>query len=130
MKNKWKLIMAMVLFACAIGIGVYQYSKGGESAPDDAKLAVPWYCLHCRKGYMLTPAQYEPTLGKGMHPAFTGDAGDTTAMVMIIECPVCKGAAVAARRCDVHGEIYDPRDADPARRRCSQCAAKQDAAKP
>ncbi|MCB9852307.1 MAG: hypothetical protein H6819_04365 [Phycisphaerales bacterium] len=129
MKNKWKLVLALTLFACAIGIGVYAYKDGGESAPDDASLAVPWYCHRCNKGYMLTPAQYEPTIGKGVHPANEGDSGDMTAMVMIVECPVCKGAAVAARRCEVHGEIYDPRDADPARRQCSQCAAKQGATK-
>jgi hypothetical protein len=120
MNERKKLIVAVVLFVCAIGVGLYSFLATGSTAPDDSSLAKPWYCHRCNEGILLTPAEYENTIGSAVHPAHEND-GELTAMVMVVQCPKCKGAAVAARQCELHNTIFDPRDADPSKRYCPQC---------
>lgn len=124
MKNRQKLIVAIVLFAFAIGLGAYQMFGTPSGIPVDQSLAEPWYCYGCGEGLMLAPIEYEATIGKAIHPAYEGEAGDTTALVTVVRCPKCGGPAVAARICEEHLVVFDPRHRDPAKRSCPQCPAE------
>ena len=121
MKQKKLLIVAGVLIVCAAAVGLYSLVGAQGESPDDQSLAKPWYCHRCNEGMLLTPAQFESTIGSAVHPAHEGDGGDTRALVMVVQCPKCEGAAVAARQCESHKTIFDPRDGNPAKRRCSDC---------
>ncbi len=123
MNERKKLIVAVVVIVCAIGAWVYRSMIYQPGVSDDPSLAKPWFCHRCNEGMLLTPAEFESTIGSAVHPADEADGGDTTALVMAVQCPKCSGAAVAARQCDLHKEIFDPRDADPTKRRCSKCDA-------
>lgn len=121
MSDKTKQVVAGIVILCAIGAGAFWFTRPSGEIPDDRSAARPWYCYHCKKGFLLTPAEFELTIGTAVHPAEEGKAGDTTALVTVVKCPFCGGAAVAARQCKKHGEIFDPRNPDPTQRYCSQC---------
>ncbi len=123
MKQKKMLIVAGALIVCAAGAGLYSRFGAQNESPDDQSLAKPWYCHRCNEGMLLTPAQFESTIGNAVHPAHEGDGGDTTALVMVVQCPKCQGAAVAARQCETHKMIFDPRDGEPTKQSCPKCEA-------
>jgi len=118
-----KLLLALLLIGAAGAAVWFAASPAEDASPDDPALAKAWYCHRCDAGFLLTPAEYEKTIARGMHPAYQSPegGGDMTASVLIVQCPTCGGVAVAAQRCEKHGVIYDPRDGDPEKRRCPQC---------
>lgn len=130
MNERKKLIVAVVLIGCAIGAWVYRAAIYHPGFPDDPSLAKPWYCHRCDEGMLLTPAEFESTIGSAVHPADEAEGGDTTALVMVVQCPKCKGAAVVARQCEAHKVIFDPRDDDPTTQHCPKCKASESSNQP
>lgn len=129
MNQRGTKLLVIILAVCVAGAIVsWVYFNSSAQAPDDASLAKPWYCYHCQKGFLLTPAEYEQTIVSAVHPADeANDTHDMTALVMAVKCPQCGGIAVAAQRCGEHGEIFDPRNPDPKKRYCTQCGPGSDA---
>ncbi len=125
MKNRTQImrIIAVVLTIAAAVALWFSWKSGADDVPTDSALAKAWYCHHCNRGVMLAPSEYENTVTRGIHPAYqhSDGGGDMTSSVLVVKCPTCGKVAVAARRCDHHGTIYDPRSADAASRSCPDC---------
>lgn len=121
-----KIIVGILLMGAAAFSLWLNFAPSEDDAPDDPALAKAWFCPHCDKGFMLTPAQYEKTVARGIHPKYqSASGGDMSMSVLIVKCPTCGKVAVAANRCEAHNIIFDPRDPDDGKNVCPQCNPRQ-----
>jgi hypothetical protein len=124
-----KLILAVVLFAVAIGVYL-KYGREPSSAAvyaDDAR-KLDYVCTKCSEHFQPTTEEVQKAsvsvgnqqFGEGS-PRVRG--GRTTAhQVVALPCPKCgEKTGVAAVRCEQHNVFYPAENLDGSRGKCPKC---------